>query len=267
MADDGAVTAKTLGVLIPSLRKGKPVEIQCRESREYAAWVERFGLDAVAVIEEPTLTPGSHTIEAALETGSTDVLVPGAEHVAAAGADIVVWACTCASFVGGLAWARDQVAALTAATGLPATSTSLSMLAATEALGAGTVDVLSAYPAPLSLRLLNFLADAGIEVAAMVSLDCPEPEDSNRLDLRQEVRRFNAGLSQRSHPLLIPDTAIDAIALTPHMEADIGRPVIAGNPATLWNSLRLLGIELRYAPGGHLLSGATGPAMPLAAAG
>ena len=257
---------KVLGSIIPALRKGQPVEFQCRESREYAAWLVRFGVQGVSLREELTVSPGSHLIDSALETGSLDILVSAARKLADAGADLLAWPCTCASFVGGLAWSRDQMAALTRATGLPATSTSLSMLAAVEEFGAGVVDVLSAYPPRLTFTFLSFLNDAGIDVAAMTSMDCLEPEDSNVLDLRREVNRFNDSLSPRTHPLLIPDTAIDAIALTATLEKDIGRPVIAGNPATLWRCLGLLGVDLRYAEGGLLLSGEIGSEGRLATA-
>ncbi len=258
---------RTLGVLIPVLRHGQPYIARDTEVHRYDDWIARLGIEGVGVREGLTLTPGSHRIDCALETGSLDVLLPAASELAAAGCSAIAWACTCASFVGGLAWAERQVDELARASGLPATSTSLSMLAATRELGAGTVDVLSPYPARLTHTFLAFLNDAGIDVAAMTVLDCPEPEDSNALDLRREVNLFDAGLSPRTHPLLIPDTAIDAIALIPALEADLGRPVVSGNHATLWHSLRLLDVRYDFAGGGTLLAGQGRSKTDRAAAG
>jgi maleate isomerase len=257
---------KKLGVLIPALRHGQPYIARDIEAHRYNDWIARFGIAGVGVREGLTLTPGSHLIDCALETGSLDVLLPAASKLAAAGCDAIAWACTCASFVGGLAWAERQVDELARVSGLPATSTSLSMLAATQALGAETVDVLSPYPARLTHTFLGLLNDAGIDVAAMTVLDCPEPEDSHALDLRREVNLFDGGLSPRTHPLLIPDTAIDAIALIPVLEADLGRPVVSGNHATLWHSLKLLDIDCAFAEGGALLAGQGCPETDRAAA-
>ncbi len=257
---------KKLGVLIPALRHGQPYIARDIEAHRYNDWIARFGIAGVGVREGLTLTPGSHLIDCALETGSLDVLLPAASKLAAAGCDAIAWACTCASFVGGLAWAERQVDELARVSGLPATSTSLSMLAATQALGAETVDVLSPYPARLTHTFLGLLNDAGVDVAAMTVLDCPEPEDSHALDLRREVNLFDGGLSPRTHPLLIPDTAIDAIALIPVLEADLGRPVVSGNHATLWHSLKLLDIDCAFAEGGALLAGQGCPETDRAAA-
>ena len=76
------------------------------------------------------------------------------------------------------------MSALSKATGLPATSPSLAMLEAVRTLGADTVDVVSPYPAELSHRFLQFLDDAGVHVAAMLSLDCIDETESNDLDIQ-----------------------------------------------------------------------------------
>ena len=141
------------------------------------------------------------------------------------------------------------------ASGLPVTSTSLAMLEAVRALGADTVDVVSPYPAPTTHRFLSFLDDAGIGVAAMVSLDCTNELVSHDLDIRREVAEFDQALSSRTHPLLIPDTAVSVIGLIAKLEADIGRPVVAGNQATLWHGLKLLGHECRVPGAGVLMNG------------
>ena len=121
------------------------------------------------------------------------------------------------------------MAALTKATGLPATSTSLSIITAIKEFGADTVDLISPYPPRLTSKLLAFLQESNIYVAALVTLSCLEPEESDSLELRREVKKFDKNLAKRSHPLVIPDTAISAIGLIPQLEKDIKRPIIAAN--------------------------------------
>ena len=244
-----------LGLIIPEVRPASFNRVEDPETRHYDGWMRQFGIHAVRTVEAYTEANGRHDVESVFDTGREDKLAAAARELAGAGCAALAWPCTCGSFIGGLAWARAQAEAMRQASALPATSTSLAMLEAVITLGADTVDVLSAYPAPTSHRFLRFLDDAGIGVAAMVSLDCADELVSSQLDIRREVARFDRALSSRTHPLLIPDTAITAIALIAAMEGDIGRPVIAGNQATLWHSLKLLGHDCRATGAGVLLAG------------
>ena len=244
-----------LGVIIPALRPGnQPREIINGECHYYGRWAKKFGVESLEAREELTVSPGSHFIDSSFETGSLDVLVPAAQKLANDGCKVLAWACTCGSFVGGIKWAETQMEALTKATGLPATSTSLSMIAAIKEFGADTVDLISPYPPRLTSNLLGFLQESNIYVAALVTLSCLEPEESDDLELRSEVKKFDKILAKRSHPLVIPDTAISAIGLIPQLEKDIKRPIIAANQATLWNSLNLMNIPVRTKEGGSLFS-------------
>ena len=245
LAKSSAPGGKTLGVIIPGARPDSSHESRDYEVYRYDDWMLNHKVEGVRSVFEITVSEGSHVPDTAFATGGADLLREAGTKLADAGCNALAWACTCASFVGGFNWAQDQAARLTEATGLPATSTSLALLAAIRSLGADTVDVLSPYPKELTEALERFLNDAGVEVAAIAALDCPGPVDSHKLDLRSEVARFHSRLPGRKHPLVIPDTAIDTIALAPTLEADIGRPVVGATQATLWHGLKLLGIKYR----------------------
>ena len=244
-----------LGLISPEVTGAHAGRVEDPETRHYERWMRRFGFPAIRTAEAFTEADGRHEVASVFDTGREDKLVAAARELAEAGCEVVAWPCTCASFIGGLAWSRAQAAAMARAAGRPATSTSLAMLEAVRALDADRVDVLSAYPAPTTHRFLRFLDDAGIGVAAMVSLDCEDELQSCNLDLRREVRRFDGALSARSHPLLIPDTAIRTLGLVGEIEAAIRRPVVSGNQATLWHSLHLLGHHCRAPESGALLGG------------
>ena len=249
-----AANAQRLGLVIPKVTGGFS-RVEDPETLHYDRWMKQFGYPAISTVEAYTEANGRHDVESVFDTGREDKLVAAAIELAEADCEVIAWPCTCGSFIGGLEWSRAQADAMTRAAGRPATSTSLAMLEAVTVLGADTVDVLSAYPAPTTHRFLRFLDDAGIAVAAMVSLDCGDELQSNNLDIHEEAVRFSGALAKRGHPLLIPDTAIDSIAVIDALEKDLGRAVIAGNQATLWHSLRLLGHDCR-APGvGVLFSG------------
>ena len=252
MAKNSAVRGKLLGVIIPGARPDSSFEGRDYEVYRYDDWMLNHEVQGARSVFEITVSEGSHVPDTAFATGGADLLREAGTKLADAGCNALTWACTCASFVGGFKWAQDQAARLAEATGLPATSTSLALLAAIRSLGADTVDVLSPYPKELTVALEGFLNEAGVEVAAIAALDCPGPVDSHELDLPSEVARFHSRLPSRTHPLVIPDTAIDTIALAPTLEADIGRPVIGATPAMLWQGLKLLGIRFREDNGGIL---------------
>jgi len=244
-----------LGLIIPKVVGEGVGRVEDPETRHYEHWMRYFGFPGVRTVEAFSEADGRHNLESVFDTGREDKLVAAARELGEAGCDLIAWPCTCASFIGGLEWSRAQAAAIARAAGRPATSTSLAMLEAVRVLGAETVDVVSAYPAPTTHRFLRFLDDAGVGVAAMVSLDCDDELASSELDIHGEVVRFHRALSARSHPLLIPDTAISSLPVIGEIEASIGRPVVAGNPATLWHSLLLLGHDCRVEDCGVLLGG------------
>ena len=254
MANSSVLRGRILGAIIPGGRPDGSYESQDYEVYRYDDWLQSHEVEGARSVFEVTVSAGSHVLDTAFATGRADLLREAGRTLADAGCSALAWACTCASFVGGFQWAQDQAARLTEATGLPATSTSLALLAAIHHLGADTVDVLSPYPKELTAALKQFLNQAGVEVAAISALDCPGPVDSHELDLRSKVACFHSRLPSRNHPLVIPDTAIDTIALTPTLEADIGRAVVGATLATLWQGLRLLGIGFRQENGGVLWS-------------
>ena len=244
-----------LGLIIPEVVGEGAGKVEDPETRHYEHWMRYFGFPAVRTVEAFSEADGRHDLGSVFDTGREDRLVAAARELGQAGCDLIAWPCTCASFIGGLEWSRAQAAAIARAAGRPATSTSLAMLEAVRVLGAETVDVVSAYPAPTTHRFLRFLDDAGVGVAAMVSLDCHDELQSFELDIQGEVTRFDRALSERSHPLLIPDTAISTLPIIGEIEAAIGRPVVSGNQATLWHSLLLLGHDCRVEDCGVLLGG------------
>lgn len=58
-------------------------------------------------------------------------------------------------------------------------------------------------------------------------------------------------------PLVIPDSAVNTLDLVGDLEAELGRPVVTANQATLWQGLTLLGAPAVVRAAGLLLAGAT----------
>ncbi|MCL7942210.1 hypothetical protein M8009_18175 [Halomonas sp. ATCH28] len=185
---------------------------------------------------------GHHALAALLALGDVERLVPmGRTLVEEGGAQAMVWACTSASFIGGLDWAREQRTSLASRLGVPVTSTALAFHEALAALGHERVDLLSPYPDDVTLRLVSFLREGGVSVVNDKALDCPYAADSHRADLCAEVRRFCARYPDASRPLLVPDTAVNSLFLREALSRETGRELLTANQVTLWAGLRRLG--------------------------
>ena len=204
-------------------------------------WLRARGLGGVRIAVERSYAEKRHHRDDLLVTGDLAHMLPAARRLSEAGCTALMWACTSASFIGGLDWARRQAEALSEATALPANSTTLALLDAAAALGASKVDVLGAYPEPVTAALVDCFRDAGFAVGNVASLGMPIGPESFRLDLAAEVRHFVEHHSGEQVPLVIPDTAINSLDLVERLEAIAGCPVVTANQASLWQSLAMAG--------------------------
>ena len=222
------------------------------EGRRYGPWLEGRGVAGVDVRTEISKAGDGHSHDALFETGDLANMTGPANRLVVAGAEVILWACTSGSFIGGLEWARAQVRGLGETAGVPATSTTLAIIEAGRALGATRLDILGAYPRPVTAELGKCLGDAGFQVGEVAALGTPDGEASFALDLRREMRAFLDACGPGDHPIVLPDTAINSLDVVEELEFIAGRPVIAANQATLWRGLGLLGLEVTIPEAGTL---------------
>ncbi len=178
-------------------------------------------------------------------TGSIPNLELSAKVIAHLKPASVMWACTSGSFIDGLAFAREQAAALTRACDAPASSTSLAFLSALAALRIGKVAVLATYPEETSRAFTSFLAEDGVSIDRLSWLDAP----SGPAAAAFATARFIDGAAKLGVPkggaLLLPDTAVPSLDLIAPLEERLGVPVLTANQVTLWEGARLAGIAGR----------------------
>src|SRR5262249_55313354 len=125
------------------------------------------------------------------------------------------------------------------ATGKPATSTSLAFIAALDCLNVGRVAVLATYPEPASNAFAAFLAEYGLNVASLHSLNAACGFDSANIDERQIGGAIEKVDLAKAEAVLIPDTALPSLDFVDHLESNCGLPVLTANQVTLWASLGL----------------------------
>ena len=236
----------TLGLIVPD---DGPLDY---ELYRLGPWLESVGVDLVVEVEDSP-TPGvpvsddTQLLDKVLRTtGGDDALHPAARKLAERGCKAIVWACTSGSFVGGHRWARDQANRIRGVTDLPASSTTLAIVESLAALDCTEIDLLSTYPAFVTSRLVETLAQADITVVDTVNIEC-DPGDGIavyanfviELDLMDALSSF-PGNTVSTRPILIPNTSMNTLALVERMESVTGRIVVTANQASLWQGLRMV---------------------------
>jgi maleate cis-trans isomerase len=220
----------TVGILYP----GRSAE------DDYPA-MERLLGDVNLPVVHTLMREDAHRVDALLDIGGPDVLAEGARSLRALGAQTAIWACTSGSFVFGWDGANTQVAGVSSAAGVPASSTSFAFVNAARHLGLRHVAVAATYPADVAERFAAFLDHAGIEVVALACRGIITAAEVGTLG-RDDVLDFVAA---HDHPdaeaVLVPDTALHTVAWLDDLEDRLGKPVLTANQVSVWEGLRIAG--------------------------
>lgn len=195
-----------------------------------------------------------HSLPALRRTAAVENLTEAARRLVPLRPHAVLWACTSGSFVVGRRGAEQQAEALTEVTEAPASSTSLAFAHALGALGVRRVAVLAPYPEPASRAFVAFLGEWGVQVVGFRWLDAPSGWDSALIPAAEVVRTARETDRPAAEAVVIPDTALPTLALVDDLERALGKPVLAANPVTVWEGLRLAGSPLTVAGCGRLLA-------------
>ncbi|SOD60909.1 Maleate cis-trans isomerase [Streptomyces zhaozhouensis] len=206
------------------------------------AMLNEAGADVRLPLVHTDIGTDAHRVDALLEMGSVDRLTAVlGELTEGRGVDAVVWACTSASFVFGFEGAREQVRRLSAAAGLPASSTSFAFARAVAALGVRRVAVAATYPEDVAGLFADFLKAAEIEVVATRGSGIITAAEVGTWGREEVLRLARAGDDPGAEAVLLPDTALHSAAWVAELEAELGKPVLTANQVTVWEGLRLLG--------------------------
>lgn len=219
---------------IESLLNGAPLNDAPQHSPNGTAGVVRLP------VVHTDIGTDAHRVDALLEMGSVARLAARVPEVKAHGAQAVVWACTSASFVYGHDGAREQVRQLSAAAGLPASSTSFAFAHALAALGARRVAIAATYPEDVAALFAEFLTAAGFDVVAMRGSGVITAAEVGTWGREHVLALAREGDDGAADVVLLPDTALHTAAWLTELEAELGKPVLTANQVTAWEGLRLL---------------------------
>ena len=184
-------------------------------------------------------------IRASIDTAVRDVLTAEPERM--------VMGMSAETFWGGVAGNAAFEERIRARTGLPVTTGASACRAALAELGVRRIAVFSPYQPNADREVGRFFTEAGFDVAAITGLRCATATDIARVGeerLRDVVREIDG---PGVEAIVQVGTNLSFVAQADRLEAELGRPVVAINAATLWHALREHGLEDRVSGSGSLL--------------
>ncbi|MER7555718.1 aspartate/glutamate racemase family protein [Nocardioides sp. NPDC126508] len=179
------------------------------------------------------------TLEMAEEISETAVLEQAVRDLSAADPHAYVYACTSGSFVHGRHGERRLTAAMRRAGGAPAITTSGAVLESLSALGVSRVAVATPYDATLAARFAGFLAEAGISVVSTGDLDLSH--HIWEVPYERTLELVRAADTDAAEAVVVSCTNLATYDIIGRLEAELGKPVVSANRATMEVALRMLG--------------------------
>jgi maleate isomerase len=235
---------KRIGVMVPSTNTTCEADYQMVVPRGITVHGQRLWLTNDALGEE-----GMNRMNAEIESG--------ARYLATARVDVIAYGCTTGSFYKGPGWDRDMVDLIQRTAGVPAVATSPSVVEALRFFGARRISVATPYPEWNNRQLRRYLEAMGFEV---LNLDAePVAARSGNQGINDQEPAVVADFASRAcrpeaDALLCSCTAWRSVEAVDDIERRTGKPVVTSNQASLWASLRALGVTERIDGFGRLLA-------------
>jgi maleate isomerase len=219
--------------------------------RELWRWVPDI---ATLHLTRTPFSPLPVTLEQAVLVSDTSVVARCAAEVVTVRPEVIAYACTSGSFVGGVAGERALVASMIEAGAPAAVTVSGALLEALHHVGARRVAVATPYDAAITERLHTFLADSGVEVVGSSHLGL-----SGRIwtvPYAATVRLAREAAVQGCEALFLSCTNLPTYDVIGPLEQELGVPVLTANQVLMWAALRRAGLDA-VAEGQRLLADAT----------
>lgn len=160
--------------------------------------------------------------------------------------DVIVFACTAGSFLGGPGWDEKLAKRISdAAGGIPATTTSTGLLQALTLAGCKKINMATPYEDNINAEEKAFVEAMGVEVANLIGEQCaldtdivkvfPERYACSIMEMYEKTPDIDG--------VFISCTNSRTIELIDVMEKKLGIPVFSSNQVSLFSALKLIGYK------------------------
>jgi maleate isomerase len=246
------MTTTRVGLIVPSSNTTMETEVPELFGRRARHRPERFSFHSArmrmtAVTPEALAAMDGHSGRCAAE-------------LADAACDIVAYACLVAVMAAGPrahVAAEARLRALASDDGhAPVVTSAGALPAALDELQATRVALLAPYLPALTARVVDYLADLGIEVVDSISLGVADNREVGRLDPMRLVELAERLDLRRAQAVVISACVqMPSLPAIPAVEAQAGLPVVSAATATTFALLRRLDLPPAIDGAGQLLAG------------
>lgn len=177
--------------------------------------------------------------------------------------DAVGHACVTDSFIGGPGYDEKISSALAKATGCLVTTGTTAIRIALRSLGVTKLAVVTPYEETRNKIFLGVLTASGFEVVSFETFRVPKEVRAffesvglyGEAIIRGPQLAYRLGKkvdSSKADAVLIASTNFRTGPMIEVLEHDLGKPVVTGNQAVMWHTLRLAGVQEPQAGLGRL---------------
>ncbi|MBR1126785.1 maleate cis-trans isomerase family protein [Bradyrhizobium iriomotense] len=224
---------KRLGMITPSSNSVlEPVTSAMLAGAGVTAHFSRFRVTEIALDA------------AALSQFDASAMLPAADLLADAKVDAIAWNGTSASWLG-ISRDRSLCEAITARTGVPATTSTLACIDAASALGAKRVGLVSPYTDDVQRRIADVWAEEGVAPHAERHLGLRDNFSFGEVAPATIADMIRDVAAEGADAVVILCTNLDGAALAATLERELDIAVLDSVAVTLWRSLGLAGGDIR----------------------
>lgn len=191
-----------------------------------------------------------HTSRMRLEDATADTLERMADDVercgdllATADVDVVAYGCTTGSLVKGPGYDEEIESRLAEIADAPAVATAASIKRAFDALDLSSIAITTPYIDDLNRREADFLDAAGYDVVAIDGLGIAPNTEIGAQRPETAYRKARDLDHEDADGIFISCTNYRTFEIIEALEADLEKPVVTSNQATLWDALRTMGVD------------------------
>lgn len=202
----------------------------------------QFVPEGVAIFIARTEVTGKASVKVLTEMAESNQVERMAQGLSLLRLDSIAYACTAAGFIRGIGSDQELNSRLSEVSGVPSTCTISGVINGLHAFGAKRISVATPYVDELDEKLFTFLNDSGFDVVVQEGLDTYGvainfvPID----DVYRLAKRVNR---PDADAIFIACTGLRSLEIIESLEQDLGKPVISANQATMWEALRIAGVN------------------------
>jgi maleate cis-trans isomerase len=175
--------------------------------------------------------------------GMIDYIPRAAADLADAHVDVIGFACTGGSVIGGAGYDERITAAIMRETGTPATTTASAIVAGLRQLGATAIALGTPYEPWLNAREVTFFEQSGFRIVRERGLGVPNPSDCQRVtgaEIRELARSID---SSDAEAIVLSCANFRAWDVVEAIEQELGKPVVTSNQAIVWHMMQRIGLS------------------------